>query len=50
VANLSLGGGDTEEIDPLEEAVNNLSAQHGILFVTPASRSRSAPPAARMPR
>lgn len=39
VANLSLGGGDTPELDPLEEAVNTLSAQHGILFVIAAGNS-----------
>lgn len=43
VANLSLGGGDSAEIDPLEEAVNNLSAQHGILFVIAAGNSGSGP-------
>jgi hypothetical protein len=42
VANLSLGGGDTPEIDPLEEAVNTLSAQHGILFVIAAGNSGGA--------
>jgi subtilisin family serine protease len=36
VVNMSLGGPDTPEIDPLEEAVNRLSAQNGTLFVTGA--------------
>ncbi|WP_245887499.1 S8 family serine peptidase [Umezawaea tangerina] len=36
VVNLSLGGGDTPDIDPLEEAVNTLSAQYGTLFVIAA--------------
>ncbi|GAA3777753.1 S8 family serine peptidase [Plantactinospora mayteni] len=36
VVNLSLGGGDTPEVDPVEEAVNNLTAQHGTLFVIAA--------------
>ncbi|GLZ32389.1 serine protease [Lentzea sp. NBRC 105346] len=39
VVNLSLGGGDTEEIDPLEEAVNTLSAKYGTLFVIAAGNS-----------
>ena len=39
VANLSLGGGDTPEIDPLEEAVNTLSAQYPTLFVIAAGNS-----------
>jgi subtilisin family serine protease len=36
VVNLSLGGGDTPDIDPLEEAVNTLTAQYGTLFVIAA--------------
>ncbi|XVV05795.1 S8 family serine peptidase [Actinosynnema sp. CA-248983] len=39
VVNLSLGGGDTPEIDPLEEAVNRLSAEKGTLFVIAAGNS-----------
>lgn len=39
VANLSLGGTDTPEIDPLEEAVNTLSEEYGILFVIAAGNS-----------
>ncbi|GLZ32388.1 serine protease [Lentzea sp. NBRC 105346] len=39
VVNLSLGGPDTPEIDPLEEAVNTLSAQYGTLFVIAAGNS-----------
>ncbi|MGH3715866.1 MAG: S8 family peptidase [Micromonosporaceae bacterium] len=39
VANLSLGGGDTPEIDPLEQAVNDLTASHGTLFVIAAGNS-----------
>ncbi|NUT97870.1 MAG: S8 family serine peptidase [Saccharothrix sp.] len=39
VVNLSLGGGDTPEIDPLEEAVNRLSAEKGVLFVIAAGNS-----------
>ena len=30
VVNLSLGGEDTEGVDPLEEAINTLTAQHGV--------------------
>ncbi|MFI5895081.1 S8 family serine peptidase [Actinoplanes sp. NPDC051513] len=36
VANLSLGSPDTPDIDPLEAAVNDLSAKYGILFVIAA--------------
>jgi len=39
VVNLSLGGGDTPEIDPLEAAVNTLSAQYGTLFVIAAGNA-----------
>ncbi|MFD2762746.1 S8 family serine peptidase [Micromonospora eburnea] len=36
VVNMSLGGPNTPEVDPLEEAVNALTAQHGTLFVIAA--------------
>jgi subtilisin family serine protease len=36
VVNLSLGGPDFPGLDPLEEAVNRLSASHGTLFVIAA--------------
>jgi subtilisin family serine protease len=36
VVNMSLGGGDTPEIDPLEQAVNDITAQDGVLFVIAA--------------
>ncbi|SCG73060.1 S8 family serine peptidase [Micromonospora humi] len=36
VANLSLGGWDTPEVDPLEQAVETLTAQTGTLFVISA--------------
>ena len=36
IVNLSIGGPDTPEIDPLEDAVNQLSAQFGTLFVIAA--------------
>ncbi len=36
VVNLSLGNADTPDIDPLEEAVNRLSATTGTLFVVAA--------------
>jgi subtilisin family serine protease len=42
VANVSLGGLDTPGVDPLEQAVNTLSAQHGTLFVIAAGNSGSA--------
>jgi subtilisin family serine protease len=41
VANLSLGGSDTPEIDPLEAAVNSLSEEYGTLFVIAAGNSGS---------
>ncbi|MGW5053989.1 S8 family serine peptidase [Actinokineospora sp. NPDC004072] len=43
IVNLSLGGGDTPEVDPLEEAVGRLSAEHGTLFVIAAGNSGPAP-------
>ncbi len=36
IVNLSLGGGDTPEIDPLEAQVNKLSEEKGILFAIAA--------------
>ncbi len=39
VVNVSLGGTDTPEIDPLEEAVNRLTAETGTLFVVAAGNS-----------
>ncbi|MGW2226197.1 S8 family peptidase [Streptomyces formicae] len=36
IVNLSLGGGDTPGIDPLEATVNKLSADQGILFAISA--------------
>jgi subtilisin family serine protease len=39
VANMSLGGGDRPSIDPLEKAVNDLTAQFGTLFVVAAGNS-----------
>ncbi|MEV0155556.1 S8 family serine peptidase [Micromonospora sp. NPDC050686] len=36
VVNMSLGGTNTPEVDPLEQAVNSLTAQHGTLFVIAA--------------
>ncbi|MFD0026025.1 S8 family serine peptidase [Streptomyces sp. NPDC058382] len=36
VINLSLGGTDTPEVDPLEAAVNKLSASSGVLFAIAA--------------
>ncbi|MFK0246471.1 S8 family peptidase [Amycolatopsis azurea] len=36
VINLSLGGDDGAELDPLEEAVNRLTKDHGVLFVIAA--------------
>ncbi|MGW6934878.1 S8 family peptidase [Lentzea sp. NPDC054927] len=39
VINMSLGGGDTPDIDPIEEAVNRISGQTGALFVIAAGNS-----------
>ncbi|HEY0692280.1 MAG TPA: S8 family peptidase, partial [Kribbella sp.] len=39
VVNISLGGEDTPEVDPLEAAVNRLTAQTGTLFVIAAGNS-----------
>ncbi|MFS8096669.1 S8 family peptidase [Lentzea alba] len=39
IVNMSLGGFDTPEIEPLEEAVNRLSADRGTLFVIAAGNS-----------
>ncbi|WP_436496011.1 S8 family peptidase [Actinokineospora sp. HUAS TT18] len=39
IVNLSLGGPDTPDIDPLEATVNRLSAEHGTLFVIAAGNS-----------
>ncbi|ONI92353.1 peptidase S8 [Saccharothrix sp. ALI-22-I] len=41
VVNMSLGGADTPEVDPLEQAVETLSAQTGTLFVIAAGNSGS---------
>ncbi|WP_308258324.1 S8 family serine peptidase [Saccharothrix obliqua] len=42
VVNLSLGGGDTPDVDPLEAAVNRLSAEKGTLFVVAAGNAGGA--------
>lgn len=39
VINMSLGGGDTPDIDPLEAHVNKLSAEKGVLFAIAAGNS-----------
>jgi len=39
VVNFSIGGGDSPEIDPLEEAVNTLTEQTGTLFVISAGNA-----------
>ncbi|HEY9337515.1 MAG TPA: S8 family serine peptidase [Kribbella sp.] len=39
IVNLSIGGPDTPELDPVEEAVNRLTAQTGALFVVAAGNS-----------
>lgn len=42
VVNLSLGGPDTPDVDPLEKAVNTLTAQYGTLFVVAAGNGGPA--------
>ncbi|AVH57406.1 MULTISPECIES: S8 family peptidase [Streptomyces] len=42
VVNLSLGGQDTPETDPIEQALNELSASSGTLFVVAAGNSGPA--------
>ncbi|MGP4012470.1 S8 family peptidase [Streptomyces sp. 4N124] len=39
IVNLSLGGGDTPGVDPLEAAVNTFSAEKGVLFAVAAGNS-----------
>ncbi|MEU4425894.1 S8 family serine peptidase [Actinoplanes sp. NPDC024001] len=39
VVSMSLGGPDSPEVDPLEQAVNELTAQHDTLFVMSAGNS-----------
>jgi subtilisin family serine protease len=41
IVNLSIGGPDTPELDPVEEAVNRLTAESGTLFVVAAGNSGS---------
>lgn len=42
VVNMSFGGHDTPEVDPLEEAINQLSREKGVLFVGAAGNEGSA--------
>ncbi|MET9250083.1 S8 family serine peptidase [Nonomuraea sp. NPDC003709] len=39
IINMSIGGGDTPDLDPLEQAVNTLSARTGALFVVSAGNN-----------
>jgi subtilisin family serine protease len=41
VVNLSLGGESTDGTDPMSQAVNNLTARYGTLFVAAGSNDRS---------
>ncbi|WP_051864751.1 S8 family serine peptidase [Streptosporangium roseum] len=43
VVNMSLGAPDTVELDPVEQAVNTLSARTGTLFVVAAGNSGTSP-------
>ncbi len=49
VVNLSLGGGDTPDIDLLEQAINELSASSGTLFVVAAGNSGPMPESVSSP-
>ncbi|HEU5110799.1 MAG TPA: S8 family serine peptidase, partial [Micromonosporaceae bacterium] len=42
VVNLSLGGPDTPDLDPEEQAIERLTEQHGTLFVVAAGNSGAA--------
>ncbi len=42
VVNLSLGGADSPGVDPLEQAINQLTEQYGTLFVVAAGNSGMA--------
>ncbi|MET7750141.1 S8 family serine peptidase [Micromonospora sp. NPDC005367] len=44
IINMSLGGGDTAGIDPLEQAVNDLTARYGTLFVIAAGNEGATAP------
>ncbi|MBP2477483.1 subtilisin family serine protease [Crossiella equi] len=44
VVNLSLGGDTTDGTDPVSQALNALSAQHGTLFVVSAGNDKSLDP------
>lgn len=44
VVNMSLGGGSTDGTDPLSQALNALTAQHGTLFVVSAGNSGTFDP------
>ena len=43
VVNLSIGGGDTPGLDPVEQAVETLTAEHGTLFVIAAGNAGPFP-------
>lgn len=43
VVNLSLGGPNTPDIDPVEKAINTLTAKHGTLFVVAAGNEGPDP-------
>ncbi|SMD05584.1 S8 family peptidase [Kibdelosporangium aridum] len=49
VVNLSLGGPDAEEIDPLEAAINELSAETGALFVVASGNQGPRPESVSSP-
>ena len=50
VINMSLGGGDTPDIDPLEQVVNELTARYDTLFVIAGIGGRRAHRRRRRPR
>ncbi|MGW7520970.1 S8 family peptidase [Streptomyces sp. NPDC054796] len=49
VVNLSLGGADTEETDPLEQAVDTLTAEENVLFVIAAGNEGPGAKTVRSP-
>jgi subtilisin family serine protease len=49
IVNFSIGGQDTPQLDPVEEAVNTLTAQYGTLFVVSAGNDGPGPQTVNSP-
>ncbi|MFI6638597.1 S8 family peptidase [Streptomyces sp. NPDC050504] len=49
IVNMSLGGPDSPELDPLEAAVNKLTAEKGVLFAVAAGNSGPRPSTVESP-